>query len=81
MTTSDLPAPVVRRTDAPPLERALRERVDGEVRFDAGSRGAQEAFGRFVAELLASAIPGAPGSAYGVAPGRGRPARAAGPGR
>ncbi|MBW8820490.1 MAG: FAD-binding oxidoreductase, partial [Streptomyces sp.] len=45
MSTSDLPAPVVRRPDAPPpntaaLERALRERVDGEVRFDAGSRAA-----------------------------------------
>ncbi|WP_329231491.1 FAD-binding and (Fe-S)-binding domain-containing protein [Streptomyces canus] len=45
MTTSDLPVPVVRRPDAPPpdtaaLERALRERVDGEVRFDAGSRAA-----------------------------------------
>ncbi|MGK3938690.1 FAD-binding and (Fe-S)-binding domain-containing protein [Streptomyces caeruleatus] len=45
MTTSDLPVPVVRRSEAPPpdtaaLERALRERVDGEVRFDAGSRAA-----------------------------------------
>ncbi|MDT0482321.1 FAD-binding and (Fe-S)-binding domain-containing protein [Streptomyces doebereineriae] len=45
MATSDLPVPVVRRPDAPPpdtaaLERALRERVDGEVRFDAGSRAA-----------------------------------------
>src|SRR3954454_10348298 len=45
MSTSALPAPVVRRPDAPPpntaaLERALRERVDGEVRFDAGSRAA-----------------------------------------
>ncbi|MFL5996232.1 MAG: FAD-binding and (Fe-S)-binding domain-containing protein [Streptomyces sp.] len=45
MATSDLPAPVVRRPDAAPpdttaLERALRERVDGEVRFDAGSRAA-----------------------------------------
>ena len=45
MTTSDLPVPAVRRPAAPPrdtaaLERALRERVDGEVRFDAGSRAA-----------------------------------------
>jgi FAD/FMN-containing dehydrogenase/Fe-S oxidoreductase len=45
MATSDLPVPLVRRPDAPPpdtaaLERALRERVDGEVRFDAGSRAA-----------------------------------------
>ncbi|MFF0079629.1 FAD-binding and (Fe-S)-binding domain-containing protein [Streptomyces canus] len=45
MATSDLPVPVVRRPGAPPpdpaaLERALRERVDGEVRFDAGSRAA-----------------------------------------
>lgn len=45
MATSDLPVPVVRRPDASPpdtaaLERALRERVDGEVRFDAGSRAA-----------------------------------------
>ncbi|WP_020133923.1 FAD-binding and (Fe-S)-binding domain-containing protein [Streptomyces sp. 351MFTsu5.1] len=45
MATSDLPVPVVRRPDAPPpdttaLESALRERVDGEVRFDAGSRAA-----------------------------------------
>ncbi|MDH6486691.1 FAD-binding and (Fe-S)-binding domain-containing protein [Streptomyces sp. SAI-127] len=45
MATSDLPVPLVRRSDAPPpdtaaLERALREQVDGEVRFDAGSRAA-----------------------------------------
>ncbi|WLW51647.1 FAD-binding and (Fe-S)-binding domain-containing protein [Streptomyces sp. YU58] len=46
MGISDLPAPVVLPPDsAPPpdtaaLERALRERVDGEVRFDAGSRAA-----------------------------------------
>jgi hypothetical protein len=45
MTSISLPDPVVRRsgplqvsTDA--LERDLRQRVDGEVRFDAGSRGA-----------------------------------------
>ncbi|MFF5481896.1 FAD-binding and (Fe-S)-binding domain-containing protein [Streptomyces sp. NPDC012935] len=45
MGISDLPAPVVRRDTAPPrdpaaLEAALRDRVDGEVRFDAGSRAA-----------------------------------------
>jgi FAD/FMN-containing dehydrogenase len=45
MTSVSLPEPVVRRAGPPPvdaraLERALRERVDGEVRFDAGSRGA-----------------------------------------
>jgi FAD/FMN-containing dehydrogenase/Fe-S oxidoreductase len=44
MTRVSLPDPVVRRTGPPradvrALERALRERVDGEVRFDAGSRG------------------------------------------
>ena len=45
MTSVSLPDPVVRRAGAPRvdargLERALRERVGGEVRFDAGSRGA-----------------------------------------
>ncbi len=45
MTSISLPDPVVRRAGAPAvdsaaLERLLRERVDGEVRFDAGSRGA-----------------------------------------
>ena len=45
MTRVSLPDPVVRRArppqvDARELERALRERVGGEVRFDAGSRGA-----------------------------------------
>ncbi|WP_155055985.1 FAD-binding and (Fe-S)-binding domain-containing protein [Streptomyces blattellae] len=45
MAVSDLPAPVTRREAAPPvdgggLEEALRARVDGEVRFDAGSRAA-----------------------------------------
>ncbi|MFR0356663.1 FAD-binding and (Fe-S)-binding domain-containing protein [Streptomyces sediminimaris] len=45
MGASDLPAPVVRRAAEPPvdtarLEAALRERVDGEIRFDAGSRAA-----------------------------------------
>ncbi|MEO3749508.1 FAD-binding and (Fe-S)-binding domain-containing protein [Streptomyces sp. B6B3] len=46
MDPVDLPLPVVRRSAAEPgpevdlvaLERALRSRVDGEVRFDAGSR-------------------------------------------
>ncbi|EPD65619.1 FAD-binding and (Fe-S)-binding domain-containing protein [Streptomyces sp. HGB0020] len=45
MGALDLPEPVVRRGAAPPvdvarLEAALRERVDGEIRFDAGSRAA-----------------------------------------
>src|SRR5579863_331262 len=45
MTSVSLPDPVVRSTGAPRvdtrgLERALRERIGGEVRFDAGSRGA-----------------------------------------
>ncbi len=45
MTTVDLPAPVVAHPPAPnvdvfALRRALEERVDGEVRFDAGTRGA-----------------------------------------
>ncbi len=44
MTSVSLPDPVIRRpgpgVDAAALERALRERVGGEVRFDAGSRGA-----------------------------------------
>jgi FAD/FMN-containing dehydrogenase/Fe-S oxidoreductase len=45
MTRVSLPNPVLRRTgwssaDSARLERALRERVGGEVRFDAGSRGA-----------------------------------------
>ncbi|MEU5095372.1 FAD-binding and (Fe-S)-binding domain-containing protein [Streptomyces sp. NPDC020996] len=46
MGALDLPGPVVRRPGAAPpadparLEVALRERVDGEVRFDAGSRAA-----------------------------------------
>jgi FAD/FMN-containing dehydrogenase/Fe-S oxidoreductase len=45
MTRVSLPDPVPRRTgrspvDAAGLERALRERIGGEVRFDAGSRGA-----------------------------------------
>ncbi len=49
MTRVDLPEPVVRpadpaapvpHLDAAALEKALRERVDGEVRFDAGSRAA-----------------------------------------
>jgi FAD/FMN-containing dehydrogenase len=43
--TVDLPTPVTRRpstptVDAAEMEAALRERVDGEVRFDAGSRAA-----------------------------------------
>ncbi|CAM5562911.1 FAD-binding and (Fe-S)-binding domain-containing protein [Streptomyces viridochromogenes] len=44
MNPVDLPLPVVRRpqpvADVPALERELRERVDGEVRFDAGTRAA-----------------------------------------
>ncbi|MCI3238190.1 FAD-binding and (Fe-S)-binding domain-containing protein [Streptomyces spinosisporus] len=45
MGALDLPEPVVRSGAAPPvdvarLEAALRERVDGEIRFDAGSRAA-----------------------------------------
>ncbi|MFF9623060.1 FAD-binding and (Fe-S)-binding domain-containing protein [Streptomyces griseosporeus] len=45
MVASDLPAPVGPRpappdVDASALAAALRERVDGEVRFDAGSRAA-----------------------------------------
>ena len=45
MTSISLPDPVVRRPGPPPagasaLERDLRRQVDGEVRFDAGSRGA-----------------------------------------
>jgi FAD/FMN-containing dehydrogenase/Fe-S oxidoreductase len=45
MTAIPLPDPVVRRPDpagmdVAALERSLRERVDGEIRFDAGSRGA-----------------------------------------
>ncbi len=45
MTSVSLPDPVVLRTGPPrvdvrALERALRERAGGEVRFDAGSRGA-----------------------------------------
>jgi FAD/FMN-containing dehydrogenase/Fe-S oxidoreductase len=45
MTSIPLPDPVVRRTGGPPVEvgalqRTLGQRVDGEVRFDAGSRGA-----------------------------------------
>src|SRR6266567_4437756 len=45
MTSVSLPDPVVLRTGRPrvdvrALERALRERAGGEVRFDAGSRGA-----------------------------------------
>jgi hypothetical protein len=43
MTSVSLPDPVVHRAgpprvDARALERALRERAGGEVRFDAGSR-------------------------------------------
>ena len=43
MTSVSLPDPILRRTgppqvDARALERALRERTGGEVRFDAGSR-------------------------------------------
>ena len=45
MTSISLPNPVVRHpeppsVDADALSRDLRQRVDGEVRFDAGSRGA-----------------------------------------
>src|SRR3954452_20513750 len=50
MTSVSLPDPVARRSGRPladpgaltfgALERDLRQRVDGEVRFDAGSRGA-----------------------------------------
>ncbi|MFI6930788.1 FAD-binding and (Fe-S)-binding domain-containing protein [Streptomyces sp. NPDC050287] len=45
MGALDLPDPVTGRPAAPPvdagaLEASLRERVDGEVRFDAGSRAA-----------------------------------------
>ncbi|MDQ1049232.1 FAD-binding and (Fe-S)-binding domain-containing protein [Streptomyces sp. V4I2] len=45
MGALDLPDPVTRRAALPPvdtgaLERTLRARVDGEVRFDAGSRAA-----------------------------------------
>ncbi|BCL26161.1 FAD-binding and (Fe-S)-binding domain-containing protein [Streptomyces aurantiacus] len=44
MKPVDLPLPVVRRpqvrTDEEALERDLRARVDGEVRFDAGTRAA-----------------------------------------
>ncbi|MFL6076327.1 MAG: FAD-binding and (Fe-S)-binding domain-containing protein [Mycobacteriales bacterium] len=45
MTQVDLPEPVVRRPDRPELDvsalrRDLAGRVDGEVRFDAGTRGA-----------------------------------------
>ena len=45
MTSISLPDPVVGRPGPPPadagaLERDLRRQVDGEVRFDAGSRGA-----------------------------------------
>lgn len=44
MDPVDLPLPVVRRSrnqvDGPALEAELRARVDGEVRFDAGTRAA-----------------------------------------
>ncbi|MGW0491393.1 FAD-binding and (Fe-S)-binding domain-containing protein [Streptomyces olivaceus] len=45
MAALDLPEPVTRDGAAPPIDTdslcdALRERVDGEVRFDAGSRAA-----------------------------------------
>jgi FAD/FMN-containing dehydrogenase len=45
MTSIRLPDPVVRRPEQPyvdvaALQRDLRERVDGEMRFDPGSRGA-----------------------------------------
>ncbi|HEX5566113.1 MAG TPA: FAD-linked oxidase C-terminal domain-containing protein [Streptomyces sp.] len=44
MAPTDLPLPVVRRprpaVDVPALERALRDRVEGEVRFDTGTRAA-----------------------------------------
>ncbi|GEC05362.1 hypothetical protein SSP24_30170 [Streptomyces spinoverrucosus] len=44
MNQVDLPLPVVRRSsehvDARALERDLRDRVDGEVRFDPGTRAA-----------------------------------------
>jgi FAD/FMN-containing dehydrogenase/Fe-S oxidoreductase len=45
MTSIRLPDPVVRRPEQPhvdvvALQRDLRERVDGEIRFDPGSRGA-----------------------------------------
>ncbi|WP_180687408.1 FAD-binding and (Fe-S)-binding domain-containing protein [Streptomyces gossypiisoli] len=44
MNEVDLPLPVVRRSsehvDAGALERDLRDRVDGEVRFDSGTRAA-----------------------------------------
>jgi FAD/FMN-containing dehydrogenase/Fe-S oxidoreductase len=44
VTTTDLPDPVVKheepRVDIEALADALRKRVDGEVRFDAGSRAA-----------------------------------------
>src|SRR3954451_1262243 len=45
MAIVDLPGPVTTRPDPTPidtaaLEQALRDRVDGEVRFDPGTRGA-----------------------------------------
>lgn len=45
MTTVDLPEPVTQAPETPDLQTddligALRERVDGEVRFDRGTRGA-----------------------------------------